>query len=101
MQPRHLTDSNGVAAAKVFFIAYLVLQCSLRLRKQGESMDNVGNLDRFFRAIIGLVLISLVYNGPQTVWGWIGLFPLATAITSFCPVYTLLGVRTRQQADND
>ncbi len=64
-------------------------------------MNNIGNLDRLFRAIIGLVLISLVYTGPQTVWGWAGLIPLATAITSFCPLYTVLGIRTRRSKAHD
>jgi hypothetical protein len=34
---------------------------------------NEGNLDRALRIIAGLVLISLVFIGPQTPWGWIGL----------------------------
>ena len=55
---------------------------------------NVGTVDRVIRAIVGLVLISMVSVGPQTPWGWIGVLPLATAIFRFCPAYTLLGIRT-------
>jgi hypothetical protein len=55
---------------------------------------NVGGLDRVLRAIVGLVLISLVFVGPQTAWGWIGLLPLATAILGWCPPYALLGINT-------
>jgi hypothetical protein len=51
-------------------------------------------IDRVLRAVVGLVLISLVFVGPHTVWGWIGVVPLATAIFGFCPAYTLLGIRT-------
>jgi hypothetical protein len=37
---------------------------------------NVGTLDRMIRIVIGLLLISLVFTGPETMWGWLGL-PLA------------------------
>ena len=40
--------------------------------------QNVGTIDRAIRAIAGIGLISLVFVGPQTVWGWIGVVPLAT-----------------------
>lgn len=55
---------------------------------------NVGTLDRALRAIVGVVLIALVFVGPQTPWGWIGLIPLGSALVGFCPLYTLLGIRT-------
>jgi membrane-associated protease RseP (regulator of RpoE activity) len=55
---------------------------------------NEGSLDRLLRVIVGLVLIALVFVGPQTPWGWIGLVPLLTGIMGFCPAYTLLGIRT-------
>jgi Protein of unknown function (DUF2892) len=55
---------------------------------------NVGNLDRVLRIVAGLILISLVFVGPQTPWGWVGLVPLLTAFVGFCPAYRLLGVRT-------
>ena len=56
--------------------------------------SNVGGIDRILRAIIGLGLISLVFVGPQTAWGWIGIVPLATAIFGWCPPYALLGITT-------
>lgn len=55
---------------------------------------NVGTLDRVLRIILGLVLLSLVFVGPKTYWGLIGIIPLATALFSFCPLYTVLGIRT-------
>ncbi len=55
---------------------------------------NVGTIDRALRAIVGLVLIALVFVGPQTAWGWIGLVPLLTAVVGFCPAYTLFGVKS-------
>ncbi len=58
-------------------------------------MHNVGSVDRVIRIILGLALISLAFFGPQTPWGWLGIVPLATAILSWCPIYTLVGVNTR------
>lgn len=55
---------------------------------------NEGTIDRALRVIIGLALISLVFVGPKTLFGWIGLVPLATGLIGWCPVYTLLGIRT-------
>jgi hypothetical protein len=55
---------------------------------------NEGTFDRALRVILGLVLLSLVFLGPQTPWGWIGLVPLATGLIGWCPLYTLLGIRT-------
>ena len=57
-------------------------------------MKNVGTADKVIRVIIGLGLISLVFIGPQTPWGWLGVIPLATAAMSFCPFYRLFGIRT-------
>ena len=56
--------------------------------------QNVGNIDRTLRALIGITLIAMVFVGPQTVWGWIGIVPLATAIMGWCPPYALLGIST-------
>jgi len=55
---------------------------------------NVGTIDRAVRIVLGLVLLSLVFFGPQTLWGWIGLVPLLTALAGRCPVYSLFGMRT-------
>ncbi len=55
---------------------------------------NVGNIDRLFRIVLGLVLIALVFVGPQTPWGWIGLIPLATGFMRTCPVYSIFGINT-------
>lgn len=55
---------------------------------------NVGSIDRVIRALIGIVLIALVFVGPQTAWGWLGIIPLITAFVGICPAYSLLGIKT-------
>ena len=55
---------------------------------------NVGRIDRAVRIVVGLALIAMVYVGPQTPWGWIGLIPLLTGLFRWCPGYSLLGINT-------
>lgn len=55
---------------------------------------NIGSVDRILRIVVGLILIALVFVGPKTAWGWIGVVPLLTAFIGFCPAYTLLGMNT-------
>jgi len=55
---------------------------------------NEGKVDRVLRVIVGAVLISLVFLGPKTPWGWIGLVPFVTGLLGTCPVYTIFGMRT-------
>lgn len=55
---------------------------------------NEGTIDRALRIILGLILLSLVFVGPQTAWGWIGIVPLATGLLGFCPAYKILGLNT-------
>ena len=57
---------------------------------------NVGTVDRVVRIVFGLVLLSLVFVGPKTPWGWIGILPVLTGLISFCPLYGLLGLSTGQ-----
>lgn len=55
---------------------------------------NEGTLDRVLRVIVGLVLLSLVFVGPKTMWGLIGLIPLLTGLAGYCPLYQILGLST-------
>ena len=55
---------------------------------------NEGTIDRVLRAVVGLGLIAIVFVGPQTPWGWLGIVPLATALIGWCPAYALLGIST-------
>ncbi len=54
--------------------------------------NNVGGIDRALRIIVGLGLIALVFVGPRTAWGWVGLVPLLTGLVRFCPLYLPLGL---------
>jgi hypothetical protein len=55
---------------------------------------NEGAIDRIVRVALGLALLCLVFVGPKTWLGLVGLVPLATGIVGFCPLYPAIGVRT-------
>lgn len=59
--------------------------------------NNVGSTDRLIRIVVGLGLVSLVFIGPQTNWGWLGLIPIATGFIRFCPAYTLFNFSTAEK----
>ncbi|MCC4265911.1 DUF2892 domain-containing protein [Oceanimonas baumannii] len=56
---------------------------------------NVGSVDKIIRIVVGLALIAMVFVGPQTPWGWIGVIPLITAFVNFCPLYKVLGIKSK------
>jgi len=57
-------------------------------------IKNVGGIDRVLRILVGLVLIALVFVGPKTAWGWLGIIPLATGLIGWCPPYSIFGFNT-------
>ncbi|MEI6638700.1 MAG: DUF2892 domain-containing protein [Chlorobium sp.] len=54
---------------------------------------NIGKTDRVIRFLIGVVMLLAGFIA-HSWWGAVGLVPLVTAITGFCPLYTLLGIST-------
>ncbi len=55
---------------------------------------NEAGLDRIVRVVAGLLLLTLTVVGPKTLWGLIGIVPVATGLIGSCPLYTLLGIST-------
>jgi len=55
---------------------------------------NEGTLDRVLRVVAGLLLIGLAATHVIGVWGWIGVVPLVAGAVGFCPLYSILGIRT-------
>ncbi len=55
---------------------------------------NEGTIDRVFRVVLGLALLSLIVVGPHTWLGLVGLIPLVTGFVGFCPLYRVLGIST-------
>lgn len=57
---------------------------------------NVGSVDKIVRIVLGLAIGAAGYY-YQSWWGLIGIIPFATALISFCPVYTLLKLSTAEK----
>jgi len=55
---------------------------------------NEGTIDRIARVVVGLGVVSLVFVGPKTLWGLLGLVPLVTGLVGTCPLYTIFGLST-------
>lgn len=51
-------------------------------------------VERVIRVVLGLAVLSLVFVGPQTYLGLLGIVPLATGLLGSCPLYTLFGIST-------
>jgi hypothetical protein len=57
---------------------------------------NEASWDRAARTVLGAGLLALTFVGPHTLWGLLGLVPLATAAVGFCPLYRALGISTNR-----
>ena len=60
---------------------------------------NEGSLDRAVRTLVAVGLLSLLALGPVPGWGLvglIGLLPVVTGLTGYCPLYVPLGIDTRE-----
>ena len=55
---------------------------------------NEHKLERALRVLIGAALLSLVFVGPKTPFGYIGVILIATGLIGSCPLYTLFGWST-------
>lgn len=56
--------------------------------------QNIGIIERIARISIGAIILSLAFVGPETPWGYLGIVPLLTGLTGWCPPYQLLGIST-------
>ena len=56
--------------------------------------QNIGNIERVIRILAGLGILSLAFVGPATPWGYLGIVPLLTGLTGWCPPYALFGIST-------
>lgn len=44
---------------------------------------NIGKVERFLRAAVGIILILLVFFGPKSWWGLLGVPLLASAFLGY------------------
>jgi len=61
---------------------------------------NVGGIDRILRIILGIVIIVVGYLN-HSWWGLVGLVPLITGLTNFCPNYLPFKASTAEKKDSN
>jgi hypothetical protein len=62
--------------------------------------QNEHKVERAIRVIIGTVLLALVFVGPKSLWGLVGIVPLVTGLVGTCPLYTIFGWSTCPAKDS-
>ncbi|MEY4765480.1 MAG: hypothetical protein RI907_2153 [Pseudomonadota bacterium] len=55
---------------------------------------NVGGIDRIARIAAGVTLVALAATGTVGPWGFIGIVPIFTGLTRWCPAYLPFGLST-------
>ena len=60
----------------------------------GLLVVNEHPVERALRVLVGVGLVSLVFLGPKTPWGYIGLIPIVTGLSGMCPLYSIFGFST-------
>lgn len=55
---------------------------------------NEATWDRAARVALGLFILTLTSIGPTTPWALLGLIPIATGLSGFCPLYRVFGFST-------
>lgn len=61
---------------------------------------NIGNIERVVRVLGGALLVGLAATGTVGWWGWLGLMPMATGLSGWCPPYAMLGISTCKVKDS-
>ena len=61
---------------------------------------NIGGMERVARILVGAILVGLAATGTVGWWGWLGLVPMATGLTGWCPPYAMLGISTCRVKDS-
>ncbi|OMP78611.1 MULTISPECIES: DUF2892 domain-containing protein [unclassified Chitinophaga] len=64
---------------------------------------NVGTVDGLIRVILAIITIFLFYNKILTdsLFMIIAVILLLTSLTGFCPLYSLLGLKTKHEAPKE
>lgn len=62
-------------------------------------ITNMGAADRIIRTILAIIFAALYFTGTVTgTWGIVllvlGVIFIGTSLVSFCPLYTLFGIKT-------
>lgn len=57
-------------------------------------VKNIHPIERVIRVVVGLVLTTFAFVGPSNPWFLLGIIPVLTGLTGWCPPYQVLGINT-------
>ena len=57
------------------------------------TKKNVGNVDTLIRVIVGIVILVIGFLA-ESLWGLLGIIPIASGVVSWCPFYWYFGAST-------
>ena len=57
-------------------------------------VKNIHPIERVIRVVVGLVLTTFAFVGPSNPWFLLGIIPVLTGLTGWCPPYQILGINT-------
>ncbi len=63
--------------------------------------NNIGDLERPIRILLGLFVTSLAFWGPQTPWAYVGLIFVVTGAVRYCPIWHMIGVNTNKKIETE
>jgi hypothetical protein len=61
--------------------------------------NNVGNIDRIIRVVVGIILVGNVFYALQLPIGWLGVILILTGVTGKCPFYSIVGINTKSLSE--
>jgi len=58
---------------------------------------NMATWERCARIVFGLGILSLLFWGPKKLWALVGVIPLSTGLSGWCPLYSVLGISMKRR----
>lgn len=55
---------------------------------------NIHPIERVVRVVGGLILVTMAFTGPASPWFLLGIIPVLTGLSGWCPAYSALGIST-------
>jgi hypothetical protein len=60
---------------------------------------NIGAVERPIRILLGLLITSMVFWGPETPWAYLGLIFVVTGLVRYCPIWHVTGIDTNKKIE--
>ncbi len=64
-------------------------------------LTNIGATERPIRIVLGLLITSLAFWGPETPWAYAGLIFVVTGFMKYCPIWHITGINTNKKIETE